>query len=208
MAFSLILLNTDRHNPAIPENKKMTFPQFLRNNSGLWDGEDPPIELQEQLFNAIVNEEIVIKKQGDPDKRGWIKGIRGEYTDIGRRWLVLKNNELRWYKNPSQGEDRGIGGRIVLDYVRILEDGSTGCMTVTGVLPNPIDYYIYDKHKMVKEDTMELQFFFENEQQLSLWVVAVNLNVTFKTIPKFDRKQFRVRHTTKRHGKEIAKVKF
>jgi len=207
-----MILNTDRHNPAIPDNKKMTFPQFLRNNSTIWEGSDPPYDLQEELYNAIVNDEIVIKKQGDPDKRGWIRGIRAHDYDQGRRWVVLKGNELRWYKTPSQGEDKGLIGKIVLDYVRILEHASSASMTVIGVLPNPIDYFIYnERRKVSKVDTLELQFFFENEKQLSLWATAVSKNVTFITLPKFNRKQMKIRHTTKRHSnlkEDMVKIKF
>jgi len=135
MAFSLVILNTDRHSPQIPDSQKMTLPQFFKNNSGLWEGNDPPVDLQEELFNSIVDEEIVIKKQGDPDKRGWAKGIRGQLYEQGRRWLVLKGNELRWYKSPNQCEDKGLLGKIVLDYVRILEDIASASLTILSVVP-------------------------------------------------------------------------
>jgi Sec7-like guanine-nucleotide exchange factor len=47
LAFSLIMLNTDAHNPAILPEKKMTKEQFIRNNRGMWgpSHEDPPQEL-------------------------------------------------------------------------------------------------------------------------------------------------------------------
>jgi ankyrin repeat protein len=47
LAFSLIMLNTDAHNPAILPEKKMTKEQFIRNNRGMWGPthEDPPQEL-------------------------------------------------------------------------------------------------------------------------------------------------------------------
>ena len=39
LSFSIILLNTDLHSKNIPENKKMTVEEFVRNNRGIDDGE-------------------------------------------------------------------------------------------------------------------------------------------------------------------------
>jgi len=98
-------------------------------------------------------------------------------------------------------------GRIVLDYIRILDDSHTVSMTITGVIPNPIDYYIYERKKMLKEETLELTFYFENQHQLALWVTAVQNNVTFVNLPKFDKKSFKVRNTSQRHPQAISKMK-
>jgi len=185
MAFSLIILNTDRYSPAIPENKKMTFPQFLKNNTGIWDGQDPPHALQEELFNAIVNNEIVFRRKGDPDKRGWIKGIRANNYYQTRRWLVLIGNELRWYRNPSQGTDRvGLLGKVLLDYVRLDSDKTT--FSVLNILPKTFDFLIFNQRgKETKLETLELQFFCENEQQQELWFREVSRKCTFNNPPEF-----------------------
>jgi len=63
LAFSLIMLNTDLYNPAIREDRKMTLPGFLANNSGVdkdSDGNprDLPKPFLEHLFFAVRNEEI------------------------------------------------------------------------------------------------------------------------------------------------------
>jgi len=70
LAFSLIMLNTDAHNPAIPPNKKMTKPQFIRNNRGIWAGNaDPPQELLETLYDSIVMEEIKFREQKEANEK-------------------------------------------------------------------------------------------------------------------------------------------
>jgi Sec7-like guanine-nucleotide exchange factor len=48
---SVIMLNTDAHNPAIKAHKKMTKEQFLRNNRGLDSGHDLPKEFLERIYD-------------------------------------------------------------------------------------------------------------------------------------------------------------
>jgi len=78
LSFALIILNTDRHCPAILDKDKMTKEQFIRNTNGTWAGEDPPRELLIKLYDNIFNDEIQMKTKGDPEK-GWVKSIKGQY---------------------------------------------------------------------------------------------------------------------------------
>jgi brefeldin A-inhibited guanine nucleotide-exchange protein len=41
-AFSIITLNTDLHNPATKEDRRMTKEGFIRNDRGICDGKDLP----------------------------------------------------------------------------------------------------------------------------------------------------------------------
>lgn len=61
LAFSTIMLNTDLHNPGIPQNKKMTKEEFLRNNRGINDGEDIPKEYLERLYEEIKSRQIQVR---------------------------------------------------------------------------------------------------------------------------------------------------
>jgi hypothetical protein len=68
LSYSIIMLNTDAHNPNIPPDRKMTLKQFLRNNRGTDDdgtgrrdrsGErDPPGELLRHVYTAVTRSEI------------------------------------------------------------------------------------------------------------------------------------------------------
>jgi Sec7-like guanine-nucleotide exchange factor len=58
LAFSTIMLNTDLHNTQIPEHKKMTQEQFIRNNRGINEKEDLPKEFLEQLYQQIKANQI------------------------------------------------------------------------------------------------------------------------------------------------------
>ena len=66
LAYSVIMLNTDAHNPMV--KNKMSKEDFLRNNRGINDGGDLPKEWMEALYDRIVKNEI--KMQGDFGE-GW-----------------------------------------------------------------------------------------------------------------------------------------
>lgn len=56
LSFSIIMLNTDLHNDQIA--KKMTLEEFIRNNRGINDNKDLPIEYLTELYNEIRDNEI------------------------------------------------------------------------------------------------------------------------------------------------------
>ncbi|KAF5387640.1 hypothetical protein D9615_000382 [Tricholomella constricta] len=61
LAYSVIMLNTDAHNPQI--KKRMTKADFLKNNRGINDNSDLPEELLSSIFNDIVSNEIRMKDE-------------------------------------------------------------------------------------------------------------------------------------------------
>jgi brefeldin A-inhibited guanine nucleotide-exchange protein len=61
LAYSVILLNTDAHNPMV--KKKMSADDFIRNNRGIDDGKDLPEEYLRSLYDRISRNEIKMKEQ-------------------------------------------------------------------------------------------------------------------------------------------------
>ncbi|KAG5637780.1 hypothetical protein H0H81_003281 [Sphagnurus paluster] len=61
LAYSVIMLNTDAHNPQI--KKRMTKADFLKNNRGINDGSDLPEEFLSSIFDEIVTNEIRMKDE-------------------------------------------------------------------------------------------------------------------------------------------------
>lgn len=130
LSFSLIMLNTDLHNPNIKEDKKMTLTQFLRNNREIDDGSNVSAELLSTLYYRIKNDEI---KMNDvdmyesenvafiaPRKAGWLQkmpeGRIASFLSWGkcRRWFVLTDGCLYYFHKPNDQNPRGI---IPLDNV-------------------------------------------------------------------------------------------
>ncbi|XP_057859507.1 brefeldin A-inhibited guanine nucleotide-exchange protein 2 isoform X2 [Cryptomeria japonica] len=59
LAYSVIMLNTDAHNPMV--KNKMSKADFIRNNRGIDDGQDLPEDYLGSLYDRIVKIEIKMK---------------------------------------------------------------------------------------------------------------------------------------------------
>ena len=75
LAFSIIMLNTDLHNPAIKEERRMTKDGFIRNNRGICDGQDVPEELLTSIFDRIKQNPFSLKE--DDEARERVGGSNG-----------------------------------------------------------------------------------------------------------------------------------
>ncbi|GMI02718.1 hypothetical protein TrLO_g6866 [Triparma laevis f. longispina] len=62
MAFSIIMLNTDLHNPNMEDEKRMTVEQFVRNNRGIDGGGDLDRKFLVGLYHDIKGEEIQVQQ--------------------------------------------------------------------------------------------------------------------------------------------------
>lgn len=69
LAFSIIMLNTDLHNPAIKEERRMTKEGFIRNNRGICDGQDLPPEFLMDIFDRIKSNPISLKEDEEARER-------------------------------------------------------------------------------------------------------------------------------------------
>mmetsp|Transcript_28727 Transcript_28727/g.47555 ORF Transcript_28727/g.47555 Transcript_28727/m.47555 type:complete len:1239 (+) Transcript_28727:3-3719(+) len=65
LAFSIIMLNTDLHNPSIKEDRRMTKEGFIRNNRGICDGQDLPEEMLTTIFDRIKKDPISLKEDDE-----------------------------------------------------------------------------------------------------------------------------------------------
>ena len=82
LAFSVILLNTDLHNPSIAPEKKMTKNGFVRNNQGINGGQDFDIKFQHDIFDRIASNQISLRE--DDLAREKIKGRKETVGFFGR----------------------------------------------------------------------------------------------------------------------------
>jgi len=67
LSFSLIMLQTDLHNPGV--KNKMTKAQFVSNNRGINNNQDLPREYLERLYDGIVNDPISLKEDLEAKNR-------------------------------------------------------------------------------------------------------------------------------------------
>lgn len=108
LAFSLIMLNTDSHNPAI--KNKMTKKAFVANNTGIRGKDDIPATYLEMLYDRIVQNEIKMEADGLFNRaafKGWLEK-RATNNKWQKRWFVLKNNCLYYFNKPEEENPRVI----------------------------------------------------------------------------------------------------
>uniref|UniRef100_K3WHI1 SEC7 domain-containing protein n=1 Tax=Globisporangium ultimum (strain ATCC 200006 / CBS 805.95 / DAOM BR144) TaxID=431595 RepID=K3WHI1_GLOUD len=60
IAYSIIMLNTDLHNPQVKKNK-MSKEQFVKNNRGIDNGKDLPKRFLEEIYEDIAHHPMHIK---------------------------------------------------------------------------------------------------------------------------------------------------
>lgn len=82
LSFSVILLNTDAHNPLVL--RKMTCEEFIRNNRGINAGESLPEEYLKTLYDSIIMNEIQLLPAGD------LKSLQPDGTRIKYLFLLYK----------------------------------------------------------------------------------------------------------------------
>ncbi|XP_068661771.1 ARF guanine-nucleotide exchange factor GNL2-like [Aristolochia californica] len=83
LCYSLIMLNTDQHNPQV--KKKMTEEEFIKNNRAINEGKDLPRDYLSELFQSISNNAITIFGQS------------GAVVDMNpKRWtdLIKRSNHI------------------------------------------------------------------------------------------------------------------
>eukprot|EP01103_Thecamoeba_quadrilineata_P010888 TRINITY_DN2474_c0_g1_i2.p1 TRINITY_DN2474_c0_g1~~TRINITY_DN2474_c0_g1_i2.p1 ORF type:complete len:480 (-),score=87.63 TRINITY_DN2474_c0_g1_i2:75-1514(-) len=101
LAFAVIMLNTDAHNPSV--KKKMTKKEFVQNNRGIAAGKDLPQEYLEGLYDKVIHNEIKLQNEtplSKAVKQGslWILSRQHVWR---KRWVALSNNCLYYYSDPE-----------------------------------------------------------------------------------------------------------
>jgi brefeldin A-inhibited guanine nucleotide-exchange protein len=70
LGFSVIMLNTDLHNPSIKPERRMTLESFIRNNRGIsQNGSDLPSDFLEGIFDRIKKNPFSLKEDDEARER-------------------------------------------------------------------------------------------------------------------------------------------
>ncbi|EGC29468.1 hypothetical protein DICPUDRAFT_95946 [Dictyostelium purpureum] len=105
LAFAIILLNTDSHNPVVKPT--MTKPKFVKSLSKINGGKDLPSEFLEDIYDRILVDEIKMNPSGTlfpyAVKKGWLNiRVKGKVTDKwSRKWCVLSDGTLYFFRKPT-----------------------------------------------------------------------------------------------------------
>ncbi|KAF0682844.1 Aste57867_25067 [Aphanomyces stellatus] len=107
LSFSIIMLQTDLHNPSIPEEKRMSKEGFLRNNRGINNGEDLAPEFLGGIYDRIKSTPISLKEDLDLKKKTQVQTGNAQATDRMRREAYSKEREAMVKQSEALFKRRG-----------------------------------------------------------------------------------------------------
>jgi hypothetical protein len=128
ISFSILMLNTDLHNPSVPLKNKMTVAEFIRNNRGINGGLDIPAEHLEGLYARIKNDEIKMDMADmlESDVPAFMAPIMAGYLfklyhvamvpRWKKRWFILNDGCLYYFNKPYETKPKCI---MPLENIRI-----------------------------------------------------------------------------------------
>jgi len=97
LAFSVILLNTDAHNPNM-KTKRMSRAEFIKNNRGINDGQSLPEDFLTEIYEEIQKNEIKMKDEVElapaPQPTGLASTIANVGRDLQREAYVLQSEGM------------------------------------------------------------------------------------------------------------------
>jgi hypothetical protein len=116
LAFSLILLNTDAHNPNV--KRKMTFDDFVRMNRGIDQGRDLPEGLLQKLFTNIQRQEIAAESEAgvvtyfNAAQEGYLFKLANGVKHWSKRYFLLNTNCLYYFADKAVSGAYGVSPSI------------------------------------------------------------------------------------------------
>ncbi|KAK9829453.1 hypothetical protein WJX72_005963 [[Myrmecia] bisecta] len=135
LAYSVIMLNTDAHNPQV--KVKMSKQDFLRNNRGINDGGDLDEEYMTSLYDRIVNNEIKMKDSGlEAALAAHSKAAAG--GGAGGGWMDTILNLIPGRKQQASNEPSDDSIRRTHEYLRERAKGQTFFEATEGETVRPM----------------------------------------------------------------------
>jgi ankyrin repeat protein len=129
LAFSMIMLQTDAHNPAIKREKKMTKQQFIFNNRKIDQGRDLPEAMLGEIYDNIITTPIKMETGMQltldvVETTGMLK-LRAEKGRWVKSYVVLRENCLYYHLSEKDKQPQGI---IPLENLTVRKVGNSPLM--------------------------------------------------------------------------------
>ena len=134
LSFSIIMLQTDLHNPSIKEDRRMTKEDFIRNNRGINNGEDVAQDLLSGIYDRILRTPISLKED-DEARLKEARGGLGLAPEILNPFAVSAQDRRRREALEREREDMLRFGEAVLKTQKASEGGGSRYLSATDVLP-------------------------------------------------------------------------
>jgi len=210
LAFSIILLNTDLHNSRV--KKKMTKEEFIKNNQGIDNGKDLPLDYLSYIYDNISQKEI--KSKTGEIEMDTTKSITKILNDIS--YSFTNSNMEGWlYKRGGIGKKQWKKKWCVVANSCMYFFHTKNKDKTIGILPLcdlTVSKYEFDNNKIFKNFTKTRYYFIikakpKNEKELLKQVSSDNPTER-RSIPNFavtDNTQ-KVLYSKHVNGKVIADI--
>jgi hypothetical protein len=109
---SIIMMNTNLHNPAIREDRRMTFSSFIRMISSICEGSDFPDKMLAEIFKQFKNDPISLKEDDNAHKcagisKGGKNAVSVSITGLSDSFLgshYVKPDKTRESNHQKKGD--------------------------------------------------------------------------------------------------------
>lgn len=180
LAVAVLMLHTDAHSPKINKSSKMTKQQFINNLRGLNNGKDFPYSFLSELYDVVVEEEIMMNvvKRGYLEKHS--RPERGISKQWKRRYFMLTSDHLLYYfKKKEDKEPRLI---IPLESVCVSKAHQSKKKPYCFVIHDPMGGYVKSAKKR-SDGSLEVSthenflLSAETEEERESWIESINSNI-------------------------------
>ncbi|PRP81479.1 ankyrin repeat-containing protein [Planoprotostelium fungivorum] len=184
LAFSLIMLNTDAHSAQV--KNKMSKNDFIKRTKPIISP-NIPTDYLSNLYDKIVKNEIKMHGVASSmfaaaEMKGWCHKQGGRHKNWKRRWFVLKDNCLYYFK--SENPDQQPCGIIPLENVLVRS---------TSIKGHKHSYEVYTADGMMKSCKKQNGQFVRGHhgsylistasvEEMNAWMQAIQANVAFNPL--------------------------
>jgi len=193
LAFSTVMLNTSLHNPSVA--KPPTIAEFVNMNRGQNGKADFAQDLLEGIYISIKTDEFKIPEDEkgaayvfvNPDKKGYLVKEGGNCKSLMRRWVVIHNGVLYYFKNPPEGDETPMGivplENLLAEQVPKSKSDGFFYFALTGVpdsngTPTKIKgCKTNSKGKVVAGNHTKYMFRTDDEAGMREWITCISANV-------------------------------
>jgi len=182
LAFSLIMLNTDLHNPSI--KNKMTCEQFVKNNTDTGLEHDLSPEFLGRMYHCIKEKEIKMENEDTAFgnsvavKMGWMTKQGGRVKTWKRRWFILSDHVLYYFKEKQEETSKACGIVPLEDViVREVDNGKRKfCFELSHSQNTAMKAMKRSAGQIQKGHHDSYLFCASSKQEMEEWMEAISLN--------------------------------
>ena len=186
LAFALIMLNSDQHNPNM--KKRMSCDQFIENFTGalptqVISREDLTsfyFQIKENPFKFNGENQAQFMAMSAPRIRGYLKKRTKKVGEFWKRYyFVLTNSCLYYFKDDSPESEQDPLGNIQLIGVEVLEVRKNPCQILLKAIKDPIQYVKFTPIPTLVPNTYQILLQANDPQSTAKWFKWIKKSAIF-----------------------------